>query len=117
MSATTDALRTFVAGILGSGWRVQFGEWVDAGPTYRYCVIRPAGGIPAELVREPQFTVKLLAAEGDSATYAHDAADSLVEAMRTQAGGLVYLAAGEPVSSPTGDGRHTSEFAVSAIVN
>lgn len=121
-TAAGDALRDFIAVLLpatpaSDGWRVQFGAWRDGSRTDRYCVIRPAGGLPAALVREPHFTVMLIGAENESATVAGAAADTLIEAMRADSGSLVFLQPAEPSYSPTADGRHIYEFAVSAITN
>jgi hypothetical protein len=115
MSAA-DAIREFIAPLL-PGWRIQFGRWVDGAKTDRYAVIKPAGGMPAELVRRPEFTVTLIGAQGEPDQVPHDAASSLVEAMRTSSGALVFLQAGEPAHFATDDGRPISEIAVSAITN
>jgi hypothetical protein len=115
MSAA-DALRDFLVPLLG-GWRIQFGRWVDAGPAVRYAVIKPAGGVPAEVVRRPQFTLTLIGAQDDDAQVPHAAADTVIEAMRESSGSLVFLQAGEPAHFPTDDGRSISEIAISAITN
>lgn len=115
MSAA-EAIREFIAPLL-PGWRVQFGEWVDAGPSARYAVLKPAGGVPAEVVRRPEFTLSLIGAEADEKQVPHDAADLLIEAMRESSGSLVFLQAGEPAHFPTADGRPISEIAISAITN
>lgn len=119
MSQAGDALRDFVAPRLPS-WRLQFGRWIDGTKTDRYCVIRPVGGLPADLVREPQFSVMLIAGLNDAASVSSDAADLLIEAMRAAAfdgAPLVSLQPAEPVFWATDDGRPVSEFAVSAIMN
>jgi len=116
MSAAADALRLFLGPLL-PGWRVQYGRWVEgqAGQADRFAVIRPAGGAPAQLVRRPQFTVSLIGAVDDTVPSVSSLADAIVEAMRTNSGGLVYLQAGEPVFMATGDGRPVFDIAVSAI--
>lgn len=115
MSAAADALRLFVSPRM-PGWRVQYGRWVDDdNRTSRFAVIKPAGGLPAQLVRRPQFIVSLIGAEGDDITLVSGAADALVEAMRSSSGSLVYLQASEPVFMATGDGRPVFDIAVSAI--
>lgn len=115
-TAAGDALRDFLAPLLPA-WRIQFGRWMDGTRTDRYCVIKPTGGLPAELVREPQFTVSLIGAEADDAAVPGGMADAIIEAMRSSSGGLVLLQAAEPAYFPTSDGRHVFEFAVSAITN
>lgn len=116
MSAAADSLRNFLAPLL-PGWKLQFGRWVDGKKADSYCVIKPAGGLQAEVVRYPQFTLSLIGPEGGSAGDVSDAADAVIEAMRTSSGDLISLQPGEPAYSPTSDGRHVFEIAVSAITN
>lgn len=111
-----DALRNFIAPLL-PGWRLQFGRWTDGNTADRYAVIRPVGGIPASLVRRPQFTVLLVGALGEAADEAGSAANAVIEAMRNGHGALVSMQAGEPVYLAAHDGRHTFEFSVSTITN
>jgi hypothetical protein len=113
MSAA-DAIRDFIAPLLPD-WRVQFGRWVDGSKAHRYAVLKPAGGLPAELVRRPEFTLTFIGAESDAAQVPHAAAEAVIEAMRASSGALVFLQAGEPAHFPTDDGRPISEIAVSAI--
>lgn len=121
-TAAGDALHDFIRALLPAadqpgGWRVQVGAWRDGAKSTRYCVIKHAGGLPVELVREPQFTVSMIGAEGESIDVPGAAADSLIEAMRSSSGSLVFLQPAEPSYFPTADGRHVYEFAVSAIAN
>ena len=109
-----DALREFLEPLL-PGWRLQFGKWMDGTKTDRYAVIKPVGGLPAELIREPQFTLFLVGASNDAASAVADAADSIIEAMRTSSGALVWMQAGEPAFNNTDDGRPVFELAVSTI--
>lgn len=113
MSAA-DILREFIEPIL-QGWRIQFGRWMDGNREDRYAVIRPVGGIPVSLVREPQFTLTLISGTGDDASVVSLAADSVIEAMRETSGNAVFLQPGEPVYFATEDGRHILELAISAI--
>lgn len=115
MSAA-DAIRDFVAALLPD-WRVQFGRWVDGAKTDRFVVIKPAGGMPAELVRRPEFTLTFIGAESSDAQEPHNAASAVVEATRTSSGDLISLQAGEPVHLNTDNGRPISEIALSAITN
>lgn len=115
MSAA-DSIKTFIAPHL-TGWRIQFGRWLDGNTADRYAVIRPVGGMPASLVRRPQFSVLLVGAANDTASLPSMAADAIIEAMRASNGGLVVMTAGEPVYLATNDGRHTFEFPVSTITN
>lgn len=112
--STIDAVRDFVDQLL-PGWRVQAFKWVDGSKADRYCVIKPAGGLPAELVRRPAFTLSLIGAENQAATEISAAADSIIEALRASSGSLVFMQPAEPVFSPTSDGRPVFEIAISAI--
>lgn len=115
MSAA-DSIKTFIAPHL-TGWRIQFGRWLDGSTADRYAVIRPVGGMPASLVRRPQFSLLLVAAANDPASLPSMAAEAIIEAMRAGNGDLVVMTAGEPVYLATDDGRHTFEFPVSTITN
>ena len=115
MSAA-DSIKTFIAQHL-TGWRIQFGRWLDGSKSDRYAVIRPVGGMPASLVRRPQFSILLVGATNDPASLPSMAADAIIEAMRASNGDLVVMTAGEPVYLATDDGRHTFEFPVSTITN
>lgn len=116
MTTAADSLRSFVAPLL-PGWRIQFGRWTDGAKNDRYAVIRPVGGRPASLVRRPQFSVLLIAAEGDEMTVPSMRADAIIEATRTESGDLVSMQASEPVYTTATDGRHMFEFSVSTITN
>lgn len=109
-----DALRAFITPLL-PGWRIQFGRWTDGGNGSRYAVIRPVGGMPASLVRRPQFTLLLIGKGTDDAQEPHRVANALIEAMRISSGDLVFMEPAEPVHWATDDGRPVSEFAVSTI--
>jgi hypothetical protein len=115
MSAA-DAIRLFIVPLL-PGWRVQFGRWQDGSKADRYAVIKPAGGLPAELVRRPQFTLSLIGADGDDAAVPGNAAEAVIEAMRVSSGTLVFMEPAEPVFVPTADGRAVFEIAISAITS
>lgn len=120
MSAA-DNLREFIAPILGTGWRLQFGRWTDGSKDDRYAVLRPVGGLPAGLLRRPQFTLMLIGALNEDLSIASDAADSVVQTARTATrdmrAGLIEIQAEEPVASFTSDGRPTFEIAISTITN
>jgi hypothetical protein len=113
-----DTIRAALVAALPS-WHVQFGRWTDdADKSRRYAVIKPAGGLPVELVREPQFTVSLIGADGDTATAAGAIAESIVAALRAwrPTGAAVFnLQPAEPAFMATDDGRPTFELAVSAL--
>lgn len=111
-----DVLRDFIAPLL-PGWRLQFGRWMDGSETARYCVIRPVGGLPMELVREPQFSVAFIGGKNDSEHAVSAGAESVISAMQISSGGAVFFQPSEPVFVPTSDGRPMFELAVSAIFN
>jgi len=118
MSAA-DALSNFITPLLGVGWRVQFGRWIDGeDKTDRYAVIKPANGLPAELVREPHFTVSLIGPLNEAGDIAYAAANAIVEAARASSAdgaGVVLFSSGEPAFHPTTDGRPVFELAMTAI--
>lgn len=117
MSSAADAIRAFITPLL-TGWRIQFGRWTDsADPSHQFCVIKPAGGLPAALVRRPNFTLSLIGPKGAAASITAEAAESIIEAMRSSSGALVFMQPAEPVFVPTDDGRPVFEIAVSAITN
>ena len=113
MSAA-DSLREFIEPFL-PGWRIQFGRWVDGTKTDRYAVLRPMGGLPAELVRRPQFSLMLIGGLNDQASIPSERADAVIEAMREASGALVFIQPAEPVFWATDDGRPVFEIAISAI--
>lgn len=112
-----DALRDYITPLL-PGFRVQFGRWMDGNNEDRYAVIQPAGGLPAELVREPQFTLRLIGSTNDAAPAINAFADTVIEQMRLTSGAdLVFLQPSEPVFVAASDGRPIFEIAISAIAN
>lgn len=114
MSAS-EAIRDFIAPVLGDGWVIQFGAWDDRDRTKACAVIKPAGGPQAELIRRPQLTLSLIGADGQSAPDVEAKANQIIEAMRASSGALVSMQPGEPVFMPTADRRAVFEIAVSAI--
>lgn len=112
----TDALRTFLAPLL-PGWRLQYGRWVDDGKTTRYAVLRPIGGLPGALVRQPRYTLMLIGKADDAAALPEASAQAVIAAMQVSSGGLVYMEPGEPVYTPTNDGRPGVELSISTITN
>lgn len=114
MSIAADAIRNLITPIL-TGYRVQFGRWIDGAPTDRFAVIRPVGGVPASLVRRPQFSLMLIGAVGDSSATPDGKAHLIIEAMRASSGSIVTMSPGEPVFFSTDDGRPVIEIAISTI--
>ena len=114
--AAADALRTFLADLLPD-WRVQYGRWMDDSKTSRYCVIRPVGGLPVSLVREPQFTLTFIGQATDSTQTISASVEAVISEMQTSSAGLVFVQPSEPVFVPTSDGRPMFDLAVSAILN
>lgn len=109
-----EAIRSLLTPSLPAfGW--QFGRWEDSAPSSRKAVLRPAGGVGAELIRRPQFVLSLVGLRGGDHAELGQAADAVVETCRVEAGALVYVEAGEPVYVPTADGRPIFEIALSVI--
>lgn len=118
MSTAADDVRAWLqAQPQLDGWRIQFGRWVDGGTSDRYAVLRPVGGMPASLTREPRFTLLLVAAMGYPETAAYSVGNALIEASRVSRGNLVSLRIGEPVSVPVSDGRPAVELAINTITD
>jgi hypothetical protein len=119
MMAAADTLRAFIGTQL-PGWVAQFGRWVDD-PTdrsKRFAVVRPVGGLPAELLRRPQFTVALVGNETDNPASLGATAGAFVaalEALHPADPAALYLQPAEPVFLAADDKRPIFEIAVSAI--
>lgn len=111
-----DALRAFLAPIL-PGWRIQFGRWTDGAKTDRYAVIKPAGGLPLELVRRPNFTLTFVGPDGEDKQVALDAAEAVIAAIQADFTNPLAMQPGEPVSFSTDDGRPVCELAISTITD
>jgi len=111
-----DALREYITPLL-PGWRIQFGRWTDGPKTDRFAVIRPVGGGMASLVRRPKFTLLLIGPENELASVPSIAANTIIEAMRSDNGQLVVMRADEPVYRTTDDGRHMFEVPITTITN
>lgn len=112
-----ESLRDFLASLLGPDWRLQYGRWTDkpGAKTDRFAVLKPAGGGPAELVRRPFFTLTLIGQEGGDIAQAGAAADDIVQALRANSAGLVFVQSDEPTYMSTADNRPVFEIALSAI--
>lgn len=109
-----DLLRNLLETALPD-FEFQFGQWIDKQTQTRYAVVRPAGGVGAELVRRPLFTLSLVGVRGGDSQSLGEAANAVVELCRSNSGDLVYVSAGEPVFTPTADGRPIFEIALSVI--
>lgn len=118
MTPQAEALRDFLEPVLAADFDFQFGRWEDTSPATRYAVLRPAGGVGAQLVRRPQFTLAMIGTRGGDVAEIGATANAVVERCRTDSGvSLVYVEAGEPVFTPTADGRPVFEIALSVIDN
>lgn len=115
MSAT-EGLRQLLLPVLAD-WRFQFGRWTDAGNTLRYAVLRPVGGLPAGLVRQPAFTLVLIGTLKDPLTAAEAKAQEVIARLLDESGSLVFAETGEPVYWSTDDGRPVAELAINTIIN
>ena len=114
MSIAADAIRNLITPLL-PGWRVQFGRWIDGAPTDRFAVIRPVGGVPASLVRRPQFSLMLVGAVNDSAYVLHNTFITIHEAVRAYNGEMTTITVAEPVFFSTEDARPVYEISVQII--
>ncbi len=120
MSSASDALRAVLLSTFPTGWRIQFGRWIDdPDKTLRYIVVRPVGGAGAEVVRRPLFNLAVITGAGDASTVADTAAGSIIEALRAWPGSeaVMQLQAGEPVFMATDDGRTVFEMSVTTITD
>jgi inorganic triphosphatase YgiF len=115
MSASAS-LQAFLTPLL-PGWRLQYGRWIDQKKTDRYAVLRPMGGVPAGLVRRPQYSLTLIGASTDLATAPEAAAQAVIAQVQASAGALVFMESAEPVFWATDDGRPVAELAISTILN
>lgn len=114
---TADQLRDIITPLLG-GWRIQYGRWMDdEARATRAAVIRPVGGGPASLIREPQFTLTFIGAKEDGTQVVAAAVDAVIEALRPMPGTATLFIPGEPVFVPTEDDRPMFDLAVSAIAD
>lgn len=113
---SADAIRDLIAQVLpGPQWALQYGEWRDPGGSTRAAVLRPVGGATAALLRRPAYRLTLVGLAGGDNNEIRAAADAVIERVRSNSGGLVFLEAGEPVYIPTADRRPTFEIALNAI--
>lgn len=98
------------------GFAFQFGRLEGApDPTKRYAVLRPAGGSNGDLVRRPLFTLDVLGLPNGDHLQTADIVETLVQRMRANAGGLVYLAPGEPSFTTSAEKRPVFTVAIAAI--
>lgn len=112
-----DALRAFIEP-LAPGWAVQLGLWRDGGPSHRAIVIKPAGGISAPLVREPQFTVMVIGGCRDTPVICSDVCETIISAaIQSIPAGLVNCKISEPSFFQTAEHRPAFEMAVSAMLS
>lgn len=99
-----------------TGWVFSFGRLAGApDPLKRYAVLRPAGGGSADLVRRPLFTLDLLGLPNGDQLQTAAVAEACVRRMRASAGGLVYVAPGEPSFTTSAEGRPVFTVAIAAI--
>jgi hypothetical protein len=118
MSTAGDSLRALLLELFPTGWKHQFGRWLDSDvKTYRYIVVRPVGGVNAGLLRQPAFVVAVVGADGDQSLFVHGVAEQIVSAIRGATGELPFFQAGEPVFMATSDNRTVFEIAVSTITD
>lgn len=112
-----DALRAFIEP-LAPGWAVQLGLWRDGGPSHRAIVIKPAGGISASLIREPQFTIMVIGGRDDTTVTCSQVCETIIgAAIQSIPDGLVNCTISEPSFFQTVEHRPAFEMAVSAMLS
>lgn len=84
-------------------------------PLKRYAVVRPAGGGNGDLVRRPLFTLDIVGLPSGDHLQTAELAEAAVRALRASAGGLVYIAPGEPSFTTSAEGRPVFTVAISTI--
>jgi hypothetical protein len=110
-----EAIRDLIAPLL-PGFEFAFGRLAGMpDPLKRYAVLRPAGGGGGDLVRRPQFTLDLIGLPGGDALETGATVEKVLLALRNSAGGLVFLAPGEPSFTTSAEGRPIFTVAVAAI--
>lgn len=110
-----ESIRALLAPLL-PGFDFAFGRLAGVpDPKKRYAVLKPAGGSSGDLVRRPLFTLDVLGQQGGDALQTGEIVEAAVQAMRASAGGLVYLAPGEPSFTTSAEGRPVFTVAIAAI--
>ncbi len=111
-----ESIRDLIAPLLPPGFVLSFARIAGSpDPLKRYAVIKPAGGSNSDLVRRPLFTLDVLGLPNGDATQTAGIVEALVQRMRATAGGLVYLAPGEPSFTTSAEGRPVFTVAIAAI--
>lgn len=110
-----ESIRALLAPLL-PGVEFAFGKVHGApDPKRRYAVLRPAGGTSGDLVRRPLFTLDVLGLPGGDPLQTGEVVETAVQAMRASAGGLVFIAPGEPSFTTSAEGRPVYTVAIAAI--
>lgn len=115
MSAA-ESIRDLLAPLMPAGMVFAFARLAGApDPLRRYAVLRPAGGSSGDLVRRPLFTLDVLGLPNDTPIATAALVETLVQRMRESAGGLVFIAPGEPNFTTSAEGRPIFTVAIAAI--
>ena len=110
-----EHIRDLIAPLL-SGFAFHYGRLEGApDPTKRYAVLRPAGGSNGDLVRRPLFTLDVLGLPNGDQLETAAIVEAALLRMRASAGGLVYLAPGEPSFTTSAEKRPVFTVAIAAI--
>lgn len=104
-----DSLRLWLSDRnLLPNYRVQFGVWrAGANQLDKYAVIRPLGGVPAELVRRPVVSLTLIGAVNQSSNEVYDLLNDVIEQSKIDfcTEGVPFIEVGEPTLMQTEDAR------------
>lgn len=110
-----EAIRDLIAPLL-PGFDFAFGRLTGMpDPLKRYAVLRPSGGSSGDLVRRPLFTLDLIGLPNGDAVGTGAIVEAAMVAMRNSAGGLVFIAPGEPSLTTSAEGRPIFTVAIAAI--
>lgn len=115
-----DSLREFIQSKLpvNPAYRLQYGAWKSGVAADKFVVIRPIGGAPISLIRDPIYSIVFIGAVDQSATELKVVADSIRLAVLTdyKRGDIVNMTASEPAFFQTDDGRPVYELTLNLTV-
>lgn len=90
------------------GYRIQFGVWKEGdNPLDKYAVIRPLGGVSAELVRRPVINLSLIGAINQTSNEVYDLLNDLIEKSKIDffTDGVPFIEVGELTIMQTKEAR------------
>ena len=90
------------------GYRIQFGVWKSgANALDKYAVIRPIGGVSAELVRRPVINLTLIGAINQASNEVYDLLNDVIDKSKVDfcLDGIPFIEVGEVTILQTEDAR------------